>query len=435
MKFIQNQHFASEIRAISNNNPVGRSSPLRTLNPFMDEEGILRVSGRLNNAPITWDAKHPFILPKHRLSELIAKQAHLRSLHGGLQLTLYLIRQQFWILGARNLVRNIIHGCIVCVRHQAMLPAQLMSDLPTPRVTPSKPFTHSGLDYAGPLLVRMWKGRGYQAKKGYIALFVCLSARAVHLELVGDNTTTSFLAALKRFVSRRGMPSDLYSDNGKNFEGADKELKAAFRVLSKDPVLQNHITQNNIVWHFIPPHAPHFGGLWEAGVKSVKHHLRRIIGPQIFTFEELTTLLSQVKASLNSRPLAALSNDPDDLNYLTPGHFLVGGPLLVIPEPSLISLQEYRLARWQLVQRVSEHFWKRWMVEYLLELQKRFKWEKTKNNIKTGDLVLIRDDKLPKATWNLGRVLTCHPGKDGLVRVVTIKTVSGIYKRPITQLG
>ena len=237
LKFIQNQRFASEIQAITDKKPVRRSSPLRTLSPFMDEEGILRVSGRLNNVPITGDAKHPVVVPKHFLSALIAKQAHLRSLHGGSRLTLYLIRQNFWILGARNLVRNIIHELIVCVRHQAMLPAQLMADLPTTRVTSFKLFKHSGLDYVSPLLVKMGKGRGYQARKGYIALFVCLSIRAVHLELVSDNTTTSFLAALKRFVSRRGLPSDLYSDNGKNFEGADKELRAAFCVLSNDPVL------------------------------------------------------------------------------------------------------------------------------------------------------------------------------------------------------
>lgn len=309
-----------------------------------------------------------------------------------------------------------------------------MSDLPTPRVTISKPFTHCGLDYAGPISVKLGKGRGYQSQKGYIVLFVCLATRAIQLELVSNNTTQSFLGALNRFVSRRGLPSDFYSDNGKNFEVADKELQRSFKKLCRDPTLEGYLSQNEIVWHFIPPYAPHFGGLWETGVKSVKHNFRRIVGGSTFTLEELMTILSQIEACFNSRPIAPFTDNPDDFSYLTPGHLLIGRSLLSVPSPTVLSLNENKLTRWQLVQRVTEQLWKRWSIEYLQGLQKRNKWTKTNLNISLNDMLIVKNANLPKCEWDLGRVLKTHPGKDGLVRVVSVKTSKGVYQRPITQL-
>ncbi|XP_043485239.1 uncharacterized protein LOC122513069 [Leptopilina heterotoma] len=256
IRTIQNQYYCREIQDLKGGRQVKSSSTIKSLNPFLDQDGVLRVSGRLNNAPIEYDAQHPIILPKHRLSELLARQAHLRCLHHGPQLTLYVLRQNFLIIGGRNLIRKLIHGCVTCVRQKAKTSTQLMSDLPTPRVTISNPFTHCGLDYAGPISVKLGKGRGYQSQKGYIALFVCLDTRAIHLELVSDNTTQSFLGALNRFVSRRGLPNDLYSDNGKNFKGPDKELQRSFKKICRDPTLEGYLSKNEIVWHFIPPYAP-----------------------------------------------------------------------------------------------------------------------------------------------------------------------------------
>ncbi|XP_051162143.1 uncharacterized protein LOC127282103 [Leptopilina boulardi] len=250
---------------------------------------------------------------------------------------------------------------------------QMMGDLPQSRVTPCVTFLHTGLDYAGPIMVRLGKGRGYQAQKAYIALFVCMVTRALHLELVSDYTSNGFLSAFKRFVSRRGLPSNLYSDNGTNFQGADRHLKQTFRNLSKNEEICNFISQDNIKWSFIPPAAPHFEGLREAGVKSIKHHLRRMIGTHTFTIEEMSTLLCQVEACVNSRPLGPLSNDANDLNYLTPGHFLIGRPLISVPEHTVLNLNESRLSRWQKVQCITEQFWKRLSVEYQHTLQQRYK--------------------------------------------------------------
>lgn len=252
--------------------------------------------------------------------------------------------------------------------------------------------------------------------------------------LVSDYTSDGFLAALRRFVSRRGLPSNLYSDNGTNFQGSDKILEQTFYGLSKNEKISHFITHDNIKWNFIPPAVPHFDGLWEAGVKSVKYHMERMIGTHTFTTEELTTLLCQIEACVNSRPIGPLSNDADDLNYLTPGHFLIGGSIIAIPEEVELNLKKNRLKRWQIVQRITEQFWKRWSVEYQHTLQQRHKWHEKKENLKIGDLVLIRDSSVPKSKWRMGRVLECHIGKDNLVRVVTLKTQIGNCKRSITQL-
>ncbi|CAK1586448.1 unnamed protein product [Parnassius mnemosyne] len=209
-----------------------------------------------------------------------------------------------------------------------------MGQLPSSRVTPCKPFLRTGVDYAGPIDLRMSKGRGNKCYKGYICLFICMVTRAVHIEAVSDFTTQGFLAAFKRFVARRGHCSDIYSDNGTNFIGASKELKQLFSREKHSMLneIASVLANNSTTWHFIPPRAPNFGGLWEAAIKSAKHHLRRIINNSTLTFEEMSTVLSQIEACLNSRPLSQASGDPDDPAPLTPGHFLIGQSLVVAPD-------------------------------------------------------------------------------------------------------
>lgn len=187
-------------------------------------------------------------------------------------------------------------------------------------------------------------------------------------------------------------------------------------------------------WQFIPPSAPHLGGIWEAGVRSVKHHLRRVMRDYKFTFEEMTTLLCRVEACLNSRPIAPLSDAYDDYEALTPGHFLIGAAVTVNPEPSLLELNENRLSRWQLVRQITEKFWKRWYNDYVNTLQQRSKWRIIQPSIKLGQFVLIRNSNLPPCKWELGRISQCHAGADGLTRVVTVRTASSEYKRPIAKL-
>ena len=300
-----------------------------------------------------------------------------------------------------------------------------------------RPFWSSGVDYAGPLQLRAWKGRGHKSYKGYVCLFVCMATRAVHLEAVSDLTAGAFLDAFRRFVSRRGHCARLLSDNATNFGGADRGLREMFSAASDFyKQCEAHLASHGTEWRFIPPSAPHFGGLWEAGVKATKFHLRRVMGEQLLTYEELTTLLCQVEACLNSRPLYPLSSDPLDDQALTPGHLLIGESPICVPEPSTAQSVDGTplLTRHRLISNMRDHFWNRWSREYLNHLQQLGKWRTRSANLRPGTLVLLKDELLPPARWSLGRIVSTHPGDDGLVRVVTVRTATSELRRPVTKI-
>ncbi|XP_018313283.1 uncharacterized protein [Mycetomoellerius zeteki] len=358
-----------------------------------------------------------------------------RTLHGSTQLTLCTIREEFWIIGGRVPIRSFIHKCLQCTRFRRTRAQQLMGQLPKERVTPSRPFLNTGIDYAGPFTLKTWKGRNARTYKGYIALFVCLSTSAVHLELVTDYTTEAFITAYKRFTGRRGICATLWSDRGTNFKGADVALQ---RLFSKTTDESRHLTtllaNDGTQWKFNPPSASHFGGKWEAGVKSVKYHLHRVMGEVLLTYEEFMTLLTRIEAILNSRPITSCSDNPDDLSVLTPGHFLMGCAPTLIPEPSLEDVRLSHLSRWQLVRQMVDRFWTRWSKECLQRHQTISKWTNKTHDLGVGSMVLIIDERYPSAKWPLGRVLETYPGKDGLVRVATVKTQSSVLRRPIVKL-
>lgn len=225
------------------------------------------------------------------------------------------------------------------------------------------------------------------------------------------------------------------SDCGTTLVGADRELRELFDSSSRElSTIANVLANDGTRWKFNPPSAPHFGGKWEAGVKSVKFHLKRVLGETSLTYEEFSTLLIQIEAVLNSRPLCPLSDDPSDLAVLTPGHFIIGTSLNTIPEPSLIDISSNRLSRWQLLRQILEQFWKRWSTEYLQKLQTLSKWQQQKDSIKIGSLVLVKDERYPPSKWAMGRIIDVHPGKDDLVRVATVRTESSTLKRPIVKL-
>lgn len=312
-----------------------------------------------------------------------------------------------------------------------------MGNLPSERVTANRPFSRTGLDYAGPFAIKATKGRGVHSSKGYIAMFVCLSTKAVHLEVVGDLTTASFLGALRRFSGRRGRPREIWSDNATTFHGADNELRSMLREASIHwNLVADALANEGVEWRFIPPSAPHFGGLWEAAIKSAKSHLKRVIGSQMLTYEEFSTLMVQIEMAMNSRPLTPMSGNREDLEVLTPGHFLVGTALTSIPE-SIEGIQSInQLRHWRLVQNMYHHFWTRWAKEYFNTLQQRSKWKRRSANIQKNDLVFLLDPTLLfQGRWPLGRVLSVYPGPDGLVRTAMVRTATGTYNRPITKMS
>ncbi|XP_075167836.1 uncharacterized protein LOC142239998 [Haematobia irritans] len=267
---------------------------------------------------------------------------------------------------------------------------------------------------------------------------VFVANRATHLELVHDLSTPSFLSSLKRFISIRGKPKTIWSDNATNFVGAKNEL-AELRQLFFDQFhmqkIYNQCTEDEIVWKFIPPRSPHFGGLWEAAVKSAKYHFYRAVGQNILKFDELLTLVCQISAILNSRPLHPITENPNDLEVLTPGHFLVGGPLTSFSEPDVTNLNINTLNRWQRVCHIQQIFWKRWSSSYLTLLQERGKWKKLTNNIAIGAMVMVKDENLPPLKWKLGRIVDTVAGRDGVIRVAVVKTASGTSRRPVSKLA
>ncbi|XP_051161138.1 uncharacterized protein LOC127281463 [Leptopilina boulardi] len=423
IKLIQSREFSKDIINLKQGNDVNKKSKLLLLNPFIDNEGILRVGGRLNNSSLPSYQKQPILLPRsHHITTLIVNKLHLNNFHSGCQSTLYALRRKFWIPDGRNQVRKIIRTCVRCFRANPNITEYKMGNLPSVRLTKARPFQNVGVDYCGHFYIKEKKFRNRGRIKVYVAVFVCLVVKAIHLEVVSDLTTEGFLGALKRFVARRGKPSNIYSDNGKNFIGANNELKDLFALLnSENHKIQcvNFANKRKIKWHFIPPLSPHFGGIWESAVKSFKHHLKRVITDQLLTFEEINTLVIEIEAVLNSRPLTPISSDPNDLLVLTPGHFLIGDALTSLPEEDFQDTPTNKLSTWQHLQKLRQHFWGRWSKEYLNNLNTRVKWADGNHQIKEGTVVVIKEDNLPPMQWALGRVTETHPGEDGIIRVVT----------------
>ncbi|XP_068987608.1 uncharacterized protein [Bombus flavifrons] len=268
-----------------------------------------------------------------------------------------------------------------------------MGDLPAARITESRPFTNVGIDYCGPFYIKERKDRNRRKIKTYVAIFVCLAVKAVHIELVSDLTSEAFIAALRRFIARRGFCATIYSDNGTNFVGANNELRELRNPLQADDhkvKVQSFLADRRIEWRFIPPNSSHFGGLWEAAVKSFKRHLRRVAGNELLTFENFNKLIIEIESILNSRPLTPISSDPNDLLVLTPGHFLIGDSLTSIRERDFRDTPTNRLSSWQHIQKLKQHFWRRWHREYLNELSIRNKWNKGNHDIREGTIVIIR---------------------------------------------
>ncbi|XP_053686409.1 uncharacterized protein LOC128735950 [Sabethes cyaneus] len=262
-----------------------------------------------------------------------------------------------------------------------------------------------------------------------------MATKAAHLELVLNLTTEAFLAALRRFCARRGYPLNIYCDNATNFVGASKELRRLFNSQQHRQQVATQCTRDGITFHFIPPRSPSFGGLWKACVKATKHILNRVTIDVLLSQEEMTTTVAQIEACLNSRPLTPLSNDPDDLEALTPGYFLIGAPLQAIPEPDLTSLSLNRLSRWQQMQRVVQSFWSRWYKEYLPTLQKIQEWPGEHPNLSVEDMVLVQEDNLPHTKWPIARVVKTIVGDDNCVRVADVMLGDNkIYRRTIRNM-
>ncbi|XP_061707388.1 uncharacterized protein LOC133517655 [Cydia pomonella] len=430
---LQSEHFSDDIDKIKSKRYC--SPALQKLKPFLDKDGLIRVGGRLSNADMKYSQKHPIVLPRRdHVVNMIVDYFHRKHLHAGPESLMTILRLQYWILSARRVIRDRVAKCNTCFRANPQSSLPLMADLPSCRVNQvNKPFTHTGCDYAGPLQYTPTRGRGVKSRKAWLCIFTCLTTRCLHIEIATELSTANFLAALKRFLARRGPVQCIYSDNGTNFTGANSYMRDLYKFLDGHrPHLEMELAENRIDWKFIPPASPHFGGAWESMVKIVKNHLFKVIGTQILSYEELLTTLAQIEALVNSRPLTALSSDPAEPSALTPAHFLNTAPLLSLPAP-LVESGNLR-DRHALLDKIVQSFWQRWRAEYLHQLQSRAKWTTPSVPIVTGTVVVIKVDNAPPFSWPLGVVEAVHPSKDGSTRVVTVRTNKGSFVRPVVRL-
>ncbi|KAH8367006.1 hypothetical protein KR084_006482, partial [Drosophila pseudotakahashii] len=438
MQKIQGVGFQATINQLRNGGCVAISNPYRSLDPFLDKNNLLRVGGRLQNSNLTFDEKHPMMLPaNHEVTRLMFEDKHRQFKHCGPQALLAITRQRFRTINGKQLASTTVRRCVICCRARPRLLRQIMSPLPGDRVRASRPFRISGVDYCGPFWVH-YKIRGKKPHNMYLAIFCCFSTKAVHLEVVSDLTTQAFLAALKRFNGRRGIAEKIYCDNATNFVGARNELYEIKASIYSTEAQKAIKTRKNAIernFQFIPPRAPHFGGLWEAAVKSAKHLLIRTVSTADLTYVELETVVIDIEAILNSRPLTPISSSPRDLAALTPGHFLIGGPITASPDIHNREVRSGQVTRWKQIDKVRQDFWKRWSHEYLHELQNRSKWTRKEKAVSIGDLVVIKEDNVSPLQWPLGRVITAHQGKDGAVRVASLRTAAGECVRAIHRLA
>ncbi|XP_056094778.1 uncharacterized protein LOC130073406 [Rhinichthys klamathensis goyatoka] len=439
IKVTQDSSFSYEINLLKAGKTLNADSKIRDLKPFLDEDELLCVGGRLQQSDFSYREKHPWILPnKDRYCELLVQHNHEFIMHSGLRDTLVQIRSRYWILQGRQIVKSIVSKCTVCKRFKAKPAQQDTAPLPRDRISETPPFEVTGIDFAGPLYVKNDRA----LCKAYVALFTCAVTRAVHLELVSSQSTESFLLALKRFVSRRGLCKVIYSDNAKTFKRANQDLSELWKAI-KDPQILEYFSGKGITWRFIVERAAWWGGFWERLVRSVKTSLRKVLGKASLTFEEMSTLLAEVEATLNSRPLTFVHNEIDEPQPLTPAHFLVGERLTSLPPKPFPAdydhptvSKEDMTKRWRYRNRLMTNLWNRWRKDYLLDLKSAHSCKTQKpTELKMGDIVLIGDANMPRQTWKLGKIEELFPGRDGKVRSCAVRTSTRtVLKRPVQLL-
>lgn len=328
-------------------------------------------------------------------------------------------------------MKKSLDDCVNCKRRQAPVGQQKMADLPEDRVTPDKPpFTFVGVDCFGPFLVR----RGRSMVKRYGVLFTCLTLRAIHIEVIHSLDTDSYVNTMRRFIVRRGDPEEMRSDNGSNFVSAERELREEIAKWNQQKIYQ-FLVQRNVEWVFNPPAGSHHGGVWERYIRTVRKLMRSLMKEQTLDDEGLATLMCEVESIVNRRPISKVSDDPKDMEALTPNHLLLlrSGPTL---PPGVFRKEDtYSRRRWRQAQYLADVFWRRWVREYLPALQQRQKWINRQRNFAEGDIVLVVDDSAPRNSWPLGRILeTQGNSRDGCVRRVKVKTRASVLVRPIDKI-
>ena len=411
---------------------------------FVDKSQLWRCGGRMANSDLPSSAQTPILLDKsHPLTALIVMDAHQRVMHNGVKETLTELRSAYWLIRGRQFVRKVIHSCLTCRKLEGR-PFQSVPSPPLPeyRVRQSRPFCYTGVDFAGPLYVK--QSVISERRKVWLCLYTCCVTRAVHLDLVPNLNAFTFLRSFKRFTARRGIPSKVVSDNGKTFKSASKIIQGVFN----EPGVKKHFSELRVEWTFNLEKAPWWGGIFERMIKSAKRCLKKSVGRASLTYDELSTLVVEIEAVLNSRPLTYVSMD-DLEEPLTPSHLLLGYRVLSLPDPLLHDDPDYNESANDLSRRMkhllktSEKFWKRWKKEYLLELREFHRTSRiskgAKDAVQEGQIVTVYDEGQPRGLWRMGRIEEVILGLDGKIRSARVRVQSKtgratVLRRPIQHL-
>ncbi|KAL3977608.1 alcohol-forming fatty acyl-CoA reductase [Sarotherodon galilaeus] len=427
----QRPAFAKELSALQANKVVPTNSPLHKLSPTL-ESSLICVGGRLKHSQLMCEEKNPVILPKDsHVSSLLVRHHHEQVRHQGRHLTEGAVRAAgLWILCGKRLINSVLHKCVICRKLRGRLEEQRMADLPPEHLKVCPPFTYVGLDVFEPCSVVTRCTRGGQAEsKWWAMMFSCLSSRAVHIEMIESMDTSSCINALRRFFPLRGHAKELQSDCGTNFIGASKELE-----------MDNtgYLSKQGCSWNFRPPHASHMGGSWERMIGVASRILDSMLLQQKsrLTHEVLSTLMAEITAIINARPLLPVSTGPHQPFILSPAMLLTqksGVP----PPPGDFTDKDLFTKQWRQVQALANQFWARWGREYFLSLQQRQKWTVACRNLQVGDLVLLRDKQTVRNYWPMAIATATFPGKDGHMRKVEIKTTNQgdtrTFLRPVAE--
>ena len=432
----QQEGFHDEYRALMQQKPLSTNSKILSLNPQLDEDGILRSNSRVVNSDVLpYSARYPVILPrKHDVTRLIVKHELEQGAHvSGTNHTLSALSLKYWIVSAREVIREWELTCNECKRRKAKGATQIMAPLPRSRLNMPEPlrcFVHTAVGFAGPFTTVQKRGR--IRTRRYMCLFTCMATRAVHIEMAFGLDTDSFMNAFYRFASRRGFPHEVTSDNGTNFVGAQRELKQLIADIDKKRLL-SYSSMKGVKWNFNPPAAPHFGGVFEIMIKAAKRAVYAILSNADVNDEELMSVFIGAEALINSRPITYQSANPQDILPLTPSHFLhgdLGGRIA----PTPVDEVKHPRQRWRRVQELIRHFWHRWLTEWIPQLRSRKKWKSSTQEITVGDIVLVIQSDTVRANWPLGKVVAVYAGSDGHVRVADVQINKTVLRRPITAL-
>lgn len=410
LRSIQREYFNENVK----------KSALKGFTFFHDERDLIRIKTRILDEEHSEEFSCPVILPgKNPLVMRLIEYQHLINHHAGVLTLLTILRERFWLISGRQAVGMVLKRCVICRKNQAR-PLQVpMPPLPTDRTRPSSTYQVTGVDLAGPLFL---KDKG----KAWVVIFTCAVYRATHLELIQSLSTEAFVQALRRFISRRGRPKVIYSDNGTNFVGLDNLFqKIDWSVMEKEYCLQK------IRWKFNPPTASWWGGFWERLIRVLKDLLKKNLGHASLEYEEMTTMLCECESIMNNRPLTYLSEDPSELAPLKPSMFiqsLMGNDVEDLDQIEATCLEK----RWNYLQSVREGLKKRFSKEYLGMLCNSKPARSDK--LEVGDIVLVGSDNKRRLEWPLAKVLELRPGRDGVSRLVKLLTKNGEILRPLQRI-